>query len=91
MIWRLENCRLICSFGDYCQVRKKEKMDFDPRVGPVNLNGGSQDPEPAVGVAIFPAAVWAVAVYDIVVGVNCGAVVNAAAAAMVYTKAVAIE
>lgn len=43
-------------------------MDFDPRVGPVNLNGGSQDPEPAVGVAIFPAAVWAVAVYDIVVG-----------------------
>lgn len=28
-------------------------MDFDPRVGPVNLNGGSQDPEPAVGVAIF--------------------------------------
>lgn len=66
-------------------------MDFDPRVGPVNLNGGSQDPEPAVGVAIFPAAVWAVAVYDIVVGVNYGAVVNAAAAAMVYTKAVAIE
>lgn len=44
-----------------------------------------------MGVAIFPAAVWAVAVYDIVVCVNYGAVVNAAAAAMVYTKAVAIE
>ena len=40
---------------------------------------------------MFPAAVWAVAVYDIVVGVNYGAVVNAAAAAVVYTMAVAIE
>ncbi|MFR4570167.1 MAG: hypothetical protein ACLT5H_08675 [Collinsella stercoris] len=66
-------------------------MDFDPQIGPVGLNDGSPDPEPKVGVAIFPAAVWAFAVYDIVVGVNYGAVVNAAAAAMVYTKAVAIE
>lgn len=66
-------------------------MDFDPQIGPVGLNGGNPDPGPRVGVAIFPAAVWAVAVYDIVVGVNYGAVVNAAAAAMVYTKAVAIE
>lgn len=66
-------------------------MDFDPLVSQVNLTGGSPDPEPMVGVAVFPTTVWAVAVYDIVVDVNYGAVVNAAAAAMVYTKAVAIE
>ena len=66
-------------------------MDFDHLVDPDNLNGGSKYTQKAVRVAILPAAVWAVAVYDIVVGVNYGAVVNAAAAAMVYTKAVAIE
>lgn len=66
--------------------------DFDPRVGPVNVNGGSPEPEPSpLGLAIFPAVVWAVALYDVAIGVNYGAVVNAAGLASVYVKAVAIE
>lgn len=66
--------------------------NFDPRVGPVNVNGGSPESGPsALGMAIFPFTVWALAVYDVVVGVNYGAVVNSAALATVYVKAVAIE
>ncbi len=66
--------------------------DFDPRVGPVNVNGGAPEPEPnALGLAIFPVVAWAAAIYDVVVGVNYGAVVNAAGLAAVYLKAVAIE
>lgn len=66
--------------------------NFDPRVGPVNVNGGSPESgQIAPGMAIFPVTVWALAIYDVVVGVNYGAVVNSAALATVYVKAVAIE
>ena len=55
--------------------------NFDPRVGPVNVNGGSPESgQIAPGMAIFPVTVWALAIYDVVAG-----------AATVYIKAVAIE
>lgn len=66
--------------------------NFDPRVGPVNVNGGSPESgQIAPGMAIFPVTVLALFIYDVAVGVNYGAVVNAAGAATVYIKAVAIE
>lgn len=66
--------------------------NFDPRVGPVNVNGGSPESgQIAPGMAIFPFTVWAVAIYDVLFGVNYSAVVNAAGLATVYAKVVAIE
>lgn len=66
--------------------------DFDPHVGPVSVNGGASEPEPStLGLAIFPVVAWAAAIYDVVVGVNYGAVVNAAGLTAVYLKAIAIE
>ncbi|MBF1352894.1 MAG: hypothetical protein HXM71_07270 [Mogibacterium diversum] len=66
--------------------------NFDPRVGPVNVNGASPESgQIAPGMAIFPYTVWAVAIYDVVLGVNYSAVVNAAGLATVYSKVVAIE
>lgn len=66
--------------------------DFDPQVGPVSINGDASGVNPTALVpAIAAALVWAVAIYDVVVGVNYGAVINSAAFFAAYTQTVAIE
>lgn len=59
---------------------------FDPQVG--NLKPVNNGPQP-MGVAIAPVLVWAGAVYDVVVAVNYGAVVNVGAVFMAAAATVA--
>lgn len=70
-------CRSSISSGGSLTSRLRCRQNIHISIEP-NINGCSSESESsALGLAIFPAVIWAVELYDVVIGINFGVVVNA--------------